>query len=73
MARGGSRAPGFQRPRLTAATPALTGHPALCALQRGQERELPVPGPHVQRDARDQTALQTATAHEVRGQEGIQP
>ena len=69
----GGRAPGLACPRLMAATLAPPGHPALRPLQRGQERELPVPGPHVQCNARDQTALQTATAHEVRGWEGIRP
>lgn len=36
------------------------------ALQRGQECEVLVPGPDVQWDPRDPTALQEAAAHQVR-------
>jgi hypothetical protein len=31
----------------------MAGHLTMCALQHGQEREVLVPGPHVQRDPRD--------------------
>lgn len=38
----------------------------MCAFQCGQKHEVFVPGPHVQRDTSDQTALQKAAAHQVR-------
>lgn len=53
-------------PRLTLLAPVPTGHFAMCAFQCGQKHEVFVPGPHVQRDTSDQTALQKAAAHQVR-------
>ena len=76
VALGGRRrrqGPGVSHPHLLAVPPPPTGHPALRALQRGQEREVAVSGPHVQRHARDQAALQTAAAHEVRGRRASGP
>lgn len=75
VAPGGGRrwqGPRVSRPCLLA-VPTPTGHPALRTLQRGQEREVPVSGPHVQRHARDQAAVQTAAAHEVRGRRASGP
>jgi hypothetical protein len=44
----------------------VAGHLAVCALQHGQEHEVLVPGPHLQRDTCDQTTLQEAATYQVR-------
>lgn len=50
----------------------MAGHLTMCALRHGQECEVLVPGPHVQRYPGDQTTLQEASTHQVRARNTAQ-